>query len=99
MSNLLFRNEPERTGKGLRFEIRKVSRKELDAEDAELAELIESDPEHTHKTATKSNDITPEAAAAFMKRYEQKQAREKAEDDRKAAVDGLAEALRKARGL
>jgi hypothetical protein len=91
------RTEPERTGKGLRFEIRRLSREELDAEDAELSELIASDSALAQ--ATESTELTHAAAVAFMKQYEQKQAAAKAEADRKEAVDGLADAMRKARGL
>jgi hypothetical protein len=96
MSNYpFFRSEKTQKGPGLQFQIRKLTPEEFEREQQETAEQIESDPATTHKPTAKSSEISPEAAAAFIARYEQKQAK----DDRAALANELAEALKKARGL
>jgi hypothetical protein len=92
-----FRSERTARGTGLQFQIRRVNRDQLAAEDAELAEAIASDSALAQ--ATESTELTHASAVAFMKQYEQKQAAAKAEADRKEAIDGLADAMKKARGL
>jgi len=91
----LFRNKRTEKGPGLQFEIRKLTAEELQKENEELNELIESDSaaESTTETVSpaKSSKIDLAAAEAFLQTYNR--------NERKEAVDGLVEALKKARGL